>query len=100
MSTSGKKLIEGHPVNPRNLLSAQRKYANRVRNKSYDPEGRSLPQGVEGEIVDGQPVVKLMARKQLAKGIYRAWADDPENPNVAKAINGGYWTAIRPANLP
>ena len=95
-SEAGEAMICGHPLNIRNLVSAQRKYTKRVLDNSYDPQSRSLPMGIMAP--DGKCL--LFGGKQLSIAIYNAIAKYPEEPNVKKALADGYTVGIRPHDLP
>ena len=93
----GTPAISGSPLNPRQLRSAQRKYMKRIMQDGYDPEGRGLPQGHEG---DTPSETLLLGGKQLAQAFYLAHKADPQNVNVVRALKCGYQVCIRPKNMP
>ena len=95
-TSTNERNMSGHPNNTRNLLSAQRKYCERVKNFSYDRTQRGQPRGIKTP--DGK--VLLIGGKQLCLAIYMAIAQAPANANVVKALLGGYSVGIMPANLP
>ena len=94
---SGAAALDGHPQNPRNLVSAQRRYALRVINDGYDPQGRGLPEGMEG---DRPGTTLLLGGKQLGKAILKAATARPDSPNVQRALTMGYQVCMRPKNMP
>lgn len=93
---SGNRLLMGHPLNPRNLVSAQKTYMQRVLEYGYDPNGRGIPEGIEGP--GGSTL--LLGGKQLALGIYRAIEKDPQNMNCIAVSKDGYQVCLRPKNIP
>ena len=69
----------------------------RIITDGYDPQGRGLPQGHEG---DTDEETLLLGGKQLAMAFYLAHKARPSNPNVQRALAAGYTVLMRPKNMP
>ena len=89
-----KRLLVGHEL-PRNLVSSQIKYAKKIIHDGYDPQGRGLPEGIEGP--DGTTM--LLGTKQLDMAIYRAADLAHDSPNVTECGRLGYKVCLRQLTL-